>query len=78
LEERKDSINIVSEELLHPWEEEIQEAEERFDLYEPNFFCDYMNTDYEQAVKDYHTLLEIIQALYGTTRLDDIKYTINN
>jgi hypothetical protein len=58
MRERKESISLIDGDIVLPWQEEIQEAEELCDLYEPNFFCDYMNTDYEQAVKDYHNLLE--------------------
>ena len=61
LKERMESISFLSDEnLLDPWNiNDYEEAEELNNLYEPTFFVDYMNIDYDTALADYHKLLEV-------------------
>ena len=50
-------INLVDGDIVDPWSTTIKEAEELFDLFEPDIFCGYMDKDYNLAVAEYLALL---------------------
>ena len=58
LKDKSEMINVIDGEILDPWHEHMEDAEELFDMYEPNIFCGYLDKDYDVAIKEYHELLE--------------------